>query len=260
MPSTRSRLRVWILVASLLALPACGSDDAPLTAPPDPPPPPAPPHRLLFIGNSLTAAFDLPAVVAGLARASGIDSVEAFSVVYGGYALEDHLLYKTANSEIASGQWDMIVLQQGPSTQPESRVALRRDVKIFADMAAAVGTQVGIYGVWPSRAAGIGGLDQSIESYRLAAEDVGGVLFPVGAAFRAALLVDPQAELYSGDLFHPSANGIYLAAVVICARLYDLPPVGMPSRFRYGTPLGGAWTIPPADALFLQQAAAAVLE
>jgi hypothetical protein len=52
-------------------------------------------------------------------------------------------------------------------------------------------------------------------SSRLAAQSVGGVLLPVGQAWAAAWLKDPQLSLYGPDGYHPGELGTYLAALVI---------------------------------------------
>ena len=58
--------------------------------------------KLLFIGNSLTAANDLPAILESMGR--GADG--------------------EARRAIARGGWSFVILQQGPSALPESRVLL----------------------------------------------------------------------------------------------------------------------------------------
>jgi hypothetical protein len=50
----------------------------------------AEPRRVLFIGNSLTLANGLGAMVEALARAAGDPPIEARSVAIAGYSLEDH--------------------------------------------------------------------------------------------------------------------------------------------------------------------------
>ena len=205
----RSRLWRAAVACLCLAAVACGSEDPVPTAPVPPVEQPKIPHRLLFIGNSLTEVNDLPAMVAALGAAVGVDSISTEQVLVGGFSLEDHLAQGGAAYNIAQGGWDVVVLQQGPSTQPDSRAALRRDVKIFADLAARVNARIGIYGVWPPEEA-IDYLDAGIESYRLAAQDVNGVLFPAGAAWRAAWRADPTIGLYSDDRDLPGLGKLQL--------------------------------------------------
>ena len=77
--------------------------------------------RVLFIGNSLTYANDLPAVVAAMARATDQDRPPGFSVLAApDFSLEDHWRDGRAAAAIRKG-WDVVVLQQGTSAQDEGR-------------------------------------------------------------------------------------------------------------------------------------------
>ncbi len=64
--------------------------------------------------------------------------------------------------------------------------------------------------------------------YAHAAQDVGGLLVPVGEAWRAAWRRDESLGLYGADGFHPSPIGTYLAALVFFERLTGRPAVGLP--------------------------------
>lgn len=211
--------------------------------------------KVLFIGNSLTAANDLPAVLAGLATAGGQRPLVWKSVLRPGASLEDHWNAGEARRAIRSERWDFVVLQQGPSALPESRVLLRRDAALFAAEIRAAGSRPALYMVWPSRSRAFD-FDGVSLSYRTAARDVGGLLLPVGEAWRAAWSRNPKAELYSSDGFHPTAEGSYLAALVMFEALYGHTPVGLPARVpeNRGTP--ALVDLPPAEARLLQEAAA----
>jgi len=94
------------------------------------------------------------------------------------------------------------------------------------------------------------------ESYRAAADATGGLLFPVGNAWREAMRLDPDVPLYLPDGLHPTVAGSYLAALVMYAQLYDRTPVGLPSSLRLRD--GRSLLLPPELAATLQQAAASV--
>lgn len=149
-----------------------------------------------------------------------------------------------------------MVLQQGPSSLPESRVNLWEWTAQFAERIRAVGAEPALYTVWPpkERLAFFGDV---IESYRLAAEDVNGIELPAGGAWREAWERDPNLALYAGDNFHPTLEGSYLAALVIYAGLAGRSPFGLPARFAL--PNGAVRDVPALTALVLQQAAAAAL-
>ena len=71
--------------------------------------------RILFIGNSLTYANDLPGTVQRLGQSDHTRSVVVSSVAVGNASLEDHWNRGDAQRAIASARWDLVVLQQGPS-------------------------------------------------------------------------------------------------------------------------------------------------
>ena len=200
--------------------------------------------RVLFIGNSLTEANGLPMVVETLSRQGGGTPISTASVVFGGFSLEDHWNQGTAQRRIAERGWSIVVLQQGPSSLPDSQVALREWTVRFDTVIRASGARTALYMVWPEsnrRDA----FDAVSQSYARAAEDVTGMLLPVGEAWRGAWRRDPEVPLYGPDGFHPTATATYLAALVIYQQITGRSPVGLP-----------AWTQMPADrALLLQEAA-----
>jgi hypothetical protein len=176
------------------------------------------PLRVLFVGNSLTATNDLPAVVARIARSHG-RSLEYRTVAFGGYALEDHWAQGDARAALGSGKWDVIVMQQGPSALPESQSNLRAWAIRWADEAARFGTRTALLTVWPESYRR-GALVDVIASYRRAAEASGAMLLPAGDAWRLAWRCAPRLALYGPDGFHPSELGTLAAALVVYGRLF----------------------------------------
>jgi hypothetical protein len=209
--------------------------------------------RVLFVGNSLTYFPDMPLIVEAIARATGGPPVVTRSMTRGGFSLGDHLdLGLTARLLLILGRWDYVVLQQGPSSLPNSRVILRRDVARFADLMSARSSRPAVYMVWPERAR-IDVFPDVIESYRLAAEDVGAPLLAVGSAWQAAWTLDPTLELYGPDDFHPTPLGSYLAALVIYEGLTGSSAIGAPGTLTLRN--GRRINIPAAQAALVQQAA-----
>lgn len=178
------------------------------------------PVRILFIGNSLTYANDLPAMVCAMARAAGKRAV-CESIAKPDYGLEEHWNEKSAQREIARG-WDVVVLQQGPSALPESRALLIRYVKRFDEEIRRAGGRTALYMVWPSLARR-GDFPGVSRSYTAAAAAVKGLLLPVGDAWRAAWKADSKLALYGPDGFHPSPAGSYLAALVAYQQIFGEP-------------------------------------
>jgi hypothetical protein len=212
------------------------------------------PPRVLFIGNSLTAANDLPLVVEALSVADG-QPLEVDALTASGFSLFDHW-NSDARRAIAGGGRTWVILQQGPSALPESRRDLRAAAATYAPAIRQAGASVAFYMVWPSRAR-FGDFDRVSESYRLAAADVSGRLLPAGDAWRAAWRRRSDLALYDTDAFHPSPSGSYLAALVVYAGLTGRSPVGLPSELRLGN--GRVVKIPADEAHTLQLAAADVV-
>ena len=182
--------------------------------------------RVLFIGNSLTTVNDVPDLVNQLATASHLE-FHYRTVAFDGYSLEDHWNRGEAQRAIADGGWSCVVLQQGPSALPESRVSLREYTKRFDREARRVGARTALYMVWPSSDRR-GDFEGVRRSYAGAAHEVGGIFLPVGEAWREAWRRDGRLNLYSRDGFHPTILGSYLAALVMYQAFFHRSLVGLP--------------------------------
>ena len=188
---------------------------------------PAPALRLLVIGNSLTAANDLPGLVATLAEAGGQQRPVTRTVAVGGFSLEDHWNQGTARRAVVEGPWDVVILQQGPSALLESRRLLVEYARRFGEEIRKAGAKPALYMVWPSldRQHDFPGVSQS---YRAAAAAVKGPVFAAGDAWRRALQRQRDIKVYAEDRLHPTFAGSYLAALVIYQGLYERSSLGLP--------------------------------
>ncbi|MGH7461245.1 MAG: hypothetical protein ACREMA_09485, partial [Longimicrobiales bacterium] len=185
--------------------------------------------RVLFIGNSLTYVNTLPAIVEALADSAKVKPLSWKMVAYPDYNLEDHWARPEARNAIREGGWDVVVLQQGPSSTIANRAQLIASTRLINEEIRRVGGRAGLYAVWP-QSVNLFSLEASAESYRLAADSVDGRLFPVSLAWKAAWAREPNAPLYSDGL-HASVAGSYLAALVIFQQLYQRSSVvGLPAR------------------------------
>jgi len=212
----------------------------------------SPGMRVLFLGSSLTYANDMPYIVQALARAAG-EALQVTVIAQGGASLEEHWNHGGTMRKVRDGGWNVVVLQQGPSSTPENRRNLREMTRRFAEPIGKAGARPALYMVWPS-ADRLAYFDDVRDSYALAAEDVGGMLMPAGEAWRAVWRRDPQAPLFKRDGVHPSPAGSFAAALSIFGILYGRSPVGLPARVRLNN---GAWAqTPPALATLLQEGAA----
>jgi hypothetical protein len=205
---------------SFALLVSCGGGDS------EPPPFSGEQLRVLFIGNSLTHDNDLPGLTAQVAASSDAPPMVVGRVIRGGFSLGDHWEEGAAQGMIVQDNWDIVVLQQGPSALPESQADLLASTQKFANLARDHGARVALLMVWPesNRPAA---RDSVRMSYTNAAAAVNGILVPAGEAWRSAWRRDPDLALYSSDGFHPAPMGSYLAALTLFEQLYGRSPIGV---------------------------------
>jgi hypothetical protein len=210
---------------------------------------------ILFIGNSLTYVNDVPGIVQALAASRG-DSLAVETVAFPDFALIDHWNNGTgrgtARGEIAGGKWKFVVFAAGPVVGVgEPRHAPPLDQAVCPGITQAGGVPA-LFSAWPTSDRGQD-FPAAIQSYTLAASDVGGVLLPVASAWQAAWQRNPALALYSDGL-HASTTGSYLSALAIYAVLVHKNPVGLPSSLTLRS--GSKIAVDPATASILQPAAA----
>ncbi len=177
-----------------------------------------PPLRVLFVGNSHTATHDLPGTVAALAERHGVD-LEVERLVEPGHSLADHLARGDLQRRLA-GQWDWVVLQQGPSARPASRAELIRSVEAIAARLQGRPVRIALMSTWPDQRHRGDSLAAE-SSHRDAAIAVGACVLPVATAWRHALAADAPPRLYQRDRLHATATGTVLAALTIAPAFAD---------------------------------------
>ncbi len=209
-------MRIHYLVAAAALLSCAGSTE------PSPPPGAV---RILFIGNSLTYTNDLPKMVEAIAKAGG-DTFFVKTMAHPDWGLQDHWQDDAAPHEIAADKWDVVVMQQGPSSLAESRVDLLYWSAKFGQLAHIHGACPAMYMVWPPNGSVSTTFDAVRDHYAEAADSIDGLFLPAGEAWRTAWGVDPTLKFYGTDGFHPSPLGTYLAALTIYSGLVGRSPVG----------------------------------
>lgn len=182
--------------------------------------------RLLFIGNSLTRTHDVPGLVEALAQAAG-RSLSQTAIVAPNSSLEDHWNAGVAD-DIRRLRADVVIMQQGPSSLPESREHLALWSERLAEVIREAGGEPALYTVWPPADRRFAFADV-VTSYATAAAAVDGLLLPAGATWLEAWKLDPSLPLYGPDGFHPSYLGAFAAALTIYAVLFDVEPSAAPS-------------------------------
>jgi len=189
--------------------------------------------RVLYIGNSLTYTNDVPGLVATIAEAGG-RSVAYGSIAEPNFSLEDHWNAGIAD-RIRAARADFVVLQQGPSSLPENQEHLRRWSERLAGAIRDAGGRPVLFMVWPSSDRAFV-FDAVRDSYRNAAQAVGGLFAPAGETWRAVWSSDPQLTLYGPDGFHPTRLGSVAAALTLYAVLFDAAVSDLPTQLVPKTP------------------------
>ena len=210
-------------------------------------------RRILFIGNSLTGANDMPYFFVALAESAKVSPLPTVQVDWEpDFALIDHWNVGFAPPLIAGNKFSVVVLQQGPSSVAVNRDTLRLAAKLFAPLIRSGGGMPAMLGVWPT-ADRVADFDRATESYQLAAQDISGAMIPSGEVWRAAWKKNPTLPFYSPDGLHPSGLGSYAMALSLLGILYDRSVVGLPSTLQLSS--GERLAIDPAVAAIVQQAA-----
>lgn len=207
-------LRAIVVVLALVAFPAgtaiAQSHDASDAAAPTP-------LRVLFVGNSLTYINDLPQRVRELAAQRG-QALQVGMLARANYSLEEHLADPALESALAPG-WDVVVLQQGPSSTTPNRLHLAHHARELVARAGDRAGRFALFAPWPMRMHRSSS-QAALDSYRNAADAIGGCVLPVVSAWTLA----GASRLYDPDGLHANADGTLLAALVIVRGLLG-PPV-----------------------------------
>jgi hypothetical protein len=189
-------------------------------------------QRVLFIGNSLTYVNDLPGTLAALAAEAGV-TVEVQMVAAPNLALIDHVDGGTAAVDaIRAAAWDLVVVQQGPTTHQIDQDTLALAVRRLDPEIRKAGARVAVLMVWPPaiRRTAFDSVRASCVAAAAAAQ--GGICVPAGAAWEAALREDPTTAVYGADGFHPAEAGTYLAALVLHEVVTGRDARALPARAR----------------------------
>jgi hypothetical protein len=169
--------------------------------------------NVLFLGNSLTYSNNLPELMKQVAASDSVE-LNYRSICFPNYALIDHWNDGNAQQEIASGKYNFVIVQQGPSSQEEGRRYLLEWGLKFDSLCDKHRAKLVSYMVWPAkeRAGDFAGV---FESYKLLADTTNGIFSPAGKAWQLVWEENPEFKLYGADNFHPNGRGSLLAAMVL---------------------------------------------
>jgi hypothetical protein len=191
------------------------------------PPPPAQakskgPVSILFVGNSYTAFHELPVLVRALGRAQKPPrAVEIVAVTPGGCTLQQHWIATGADAPrtlLQDRRFDFVVLQEQSRRPIDDPALLHEFAAKFAALAHERKTTPIWYATW-ARAATPDDQTKLTSEYLRAWQDGGGLLAPVGEAWRTLLAETKPLPLHEADGSHPNVAGSYVAACVLFATM-----------------------------------------
>lgn len=175
-------------------------------------------HKILFVGNSLTYSNDLPKQIVEEAAKRGI-ILFTNSLTRPNYSIADHWAEGKLQHLIRNGDFEFVVVQQGPSSQSDGREMLLTYGQYLSELCSKHGAKLAFFMVWPARS-NFHTFDGVIRNYTEAARATGAILCPVGEVWKAHFEKTGDFSYYSQDGFHPSELGTNVAAEIIVNCLF----------------------------------------
>lgn len=145
-------------------------------------------------------------------------NVKSEMIAHPNYALMDYWNDGKVQKLISTKKFDLVILQQGPSSQAFGRQILLEYGEKFKDLCQKNSTRIGYFMVWPARDH-YQTFDGVIANYREAAQIHNAILFPVGEVWKFHFDETENYDYYGPDNFHPSEKGSKAAAEVIAEEL-----------------------------------------
>ena len=175
--------------------------------------------HVLFVGNSLTYYNNLPLMVVDAAAKDGKQFVVE-TLAFPNYALEDHWLIGRMQQMVCQGNFDYVVVQQGPSSQEDGRAMLLEYGTLLKTLCDSRGSKLAFFMVWPARQ-NYHTFPGVISNYSEAALATNSILCPVGSTWKRYIDRSNDYSYYSSDSFHPSVLGSQVAADIIYSSLIN---------------------------------------
>jgi hypothetical protein len=202
------------------------------------------PQRILFIGNSYTAANKLPDVFLEVVKDSGRISPVVKSSTPGGRTLKQHLGIAASMKLVDEGGWDVVVLQ-GQSQEPaiaEKDESVRKEfVESATELCKRVRAKspkvkIYFYATWARHAdywtaakkgPDVGANPKEMQAslrkwYGVVAKENQATWVPCGDAWELNYASAAPLRLHTKDHSHPEFVGTYLNALIFFGKIYGV--------------------------------------
>ena len=176
--------------------------------------------RILFVGNSFTSRNNLPGLLASMAAERGI-TIEHRLISAGGASLRQHLNAGKALTEIATGNYDTVVLQEQSTLPAKNPTRMHESIRDFHTAITASGAETALYLTWSRK-----GTPQEplTTAYATIATELGATLIPAGLIWQHFQSTHPEVTLHAPDNSHPALAGTYLTACTFLIALLHEDP------------------------------------
>ena len=184
----------------------------------------APPIRVLFIGNSHTAANNLPLMVQSLFPAGTLKAEHR-----SGAFLNDIAKNPEVIKTIREGHYNFVILQGAMLSSSHKYKYTQEGAIKLATEAAASGARVLLFAEWSRK--GIRESDYILGIYGGISKQTKAKIVPICTAFDNAIVANKDLDLWSSDGNHASVQGSFLAALTIYRALEGTrPPTWKPAH------------------------------
>ncbi|GAA5024442.1 hypothetical protein GCM10011506_08080 [Marivirga lumbricoides] len=169
--------------------------------------------KILLLGNSLSYTNNLPELLQQEYASKNI-KLEADILAKPNYSLEDHWNEGIFQKMIASGGYNYIIVQQGPSSQADGLEMLLDYGQKIAKLCRQKEAKLVFFMVWPS-ISNYHTFEGVINNYTKAAAKANAILCPVGKEWKAHFEATKDFSFLGSDGFHPSLKGSQSIAEII---------------------------------------------
>jgi hypothetical protein len=245
---------------------ATAPTSSPSTAPTPAPAPAAaacvakPDHRVLYLGNSQMAVWDMPTLVHSVADSAPSPCPKIGGDLVDGTNLRELWLDGKAAAAIRSGRYDTVVLSEsidliypGATGYP---AAFKTYATAFIDLARSVGVEPVLYASPSVISSAMVEEFNAMAAPQLAlGQELHVKVAAAGLAWLRAWREQPNLVLHASDAAHPGFMGSYLSSLMVYATINDASPQGLTNTPVTDCNIGPCVPISASQAAQLQRVA-----